>query len=306
MHHFFNYMLDETAPGQKLLPTMERLLPAKSTKNTIARHLREVRFVHRAVIDFLDEEYPDLVRDSYQSSAMNLALIRGKLGLMSIDPSNIPKTDFASAQDLLGRLIICVMDRLMLIPQISTIESTEAHDEHAGNEMVHHAHQVISHVNVDLYGPSFHWSERYKGFHFAASWVERLPFNDYPGFAAFLGCREYIVCHTRSKTCPPMELKYLLACTIIGSKQRVYKLNSQRLRGHFKILHELLHQEVDTNLYLYSYGVATFNHVYNISAWGEFLKTTIPFIAHLWLQPSENHVMAYDGTPKHLLSLVSS
>ena len=263
----------------------------------VSSHIREVSFIHKTVIEFLESQsfYQDL---SWRPTA-SLALLRGSLGTMSIIPIMISD----EVKENAGRQVMSIDIQIVrtmgmfhaLREDYEALGKSNRAFEIAVVEMVERTYEIIKRVDVSLNGPGLRWFERYKGFylHFRSQ-DEQIPFNDVKGFAAFYGCSSYFLPCEISQQFSQTDINYLFTCAISGLDVPYYDL--AQLSGYFTMLKGFLHEGIEPNINLtsqfriYSSTGPPTICTFNTSAWANFLETTVKKM--LWYDPCA-HSKAY-------------
>ena len=164
----------------------------------VSYHIREVSFIHKTVIEFLEGQ--SFFQDLNWRPTASLALLRGSLGTMSIIPIAISD----KVKENAGRQVMSMSVGLPILHTMNRFHALRENYEASGNfnrafeiavaEMVERTYEIIERVDFSLNGPSLRWFERYGGFYLGSiNPVGQTPFNDVKGFAAFYGCSSYFL-----------------------------------------------------------------------------------------------------------------
>lgn len=186
-------------------------------ERSVSRHLREVSFIHKTVIDFLDSRRQTMFQEPNWRPAANLALVRGQLGSISILPLVISEEDIVKGLTNLAWAIERIMFTVSAIDVPEASEETDRAFENVAVEMVDHTYQVVSQVDASLNGTDLLWYKRkFSKLLSPPLGFDSFPFCNCPGFAAFFDCRSYISRYLLLHKSPRDELTYLLACAVAG------------------------------------------------------------------------------------------
>ena len=275
----------------------ERVATSQEEQN-ISRHLRGVKYIHRTAIDFLRNHRGAFFQESNWHSAI-VELVRGKLGLMSIFPSaksEVVFTKFSKLKDeplIMANLIEEIMLLIVILDELIPIKEADRTATNVAIEMVDHTYRIVGQINASLHGPKLPWYERYNLSNLGGIGHVQLPFHDCPGFAAFFACGSYIMRYISMHKCPPHELDYLLACTLIGLKCQHADRLTLWISGYLMITGELLCQGTNPNLSLYMDSGRNYNFIFDLSAWGSFFKTTVPKLLYTLDNNIHDHPAAH-------------
>ena len=284
-------------------------VPNISKKLNVSCHIREVSFIHKTVIEFLESQL--FFQDLTWRPTASLALLRGSLGTMSIIPIAISD----EVKENAGRQVMSIDIQILrtmrmfhaLRENYEALGKSNRAFEIAVVEMVERTYEIIERVDVSLNGPGLRWFERYKGFYLRfRSQDEQIPFNDVKGFAAFYGCSSYFLPCEISQQFSQTDINYLFTCAISGLDVPYYAL--AQLSGYFTILKGFLHEGKEPNINLtsqfriYSSTGPPTICTFNTSAWANFLETTVEKM--LWYDPCA-HSKAYPVVNEQTTTQVS-
>lgn len=278
-------------------------------KLNMSCHIREVSFIHKTVIEFLEGQ--SFFQDLTWRPTASLALLRGSLGIMSIISIAISN----EVKENAGRQVISVGFQILRTMKMfyalrENYEATRKSDrafEIAVAEMVERTYEIIERVDVSLNGPSLRWFERYKGFYLRKlSQVGQIPFNDVKGFAAFYGCRSYFLPCEISQQFSQNDINHLFICAILGLDVPYYDL--AQLSGYFTMVKGFLHEGIEPNKSLTSQFIIDSSTgppttcTFNTSAWANFSEITASKM--LWGGPCA-HSKAYPVVNEQTTTQVS-
>jgi NACHT domain len=237
----------------------------------ISRYFREVSFVHRTAIEFLESHFEDFFQEPNWRSKGRLAYANSQLGCLSIIPCVLPPAYIP------GRRSVCslIKDLMYTMSGLDDFVADEQIDqsfEDAAVEIISHSFRVISHVCKIFGSLAVPWYECYKGGDIGWSAIDQLPFHNCHGFAAFFDCRTYISRYLSSHASSRVECTYLLKCSLIGFACRGFGQSRNGLKHHrfYLMMGELLRQEIDANLPIYLRQSLS-RAAYEVSLWGLIL-----------------------------------
>ena len=166
-------------------------------EQNIFRHARRVSFIHKTAHDFLEDHRKSWFRNL---KASRVSLVRGWLGSISLIPMAISE-NVKLGQWLRVDNVEKGLRNLALGEELSDPEEFDRTLHQTATEMVKHAFQIIGRVDATLNGSNIEWHKRYLGWHFDLDPLRILPFHDWAGLAAFLGCTHSVVKHLRESRC---------------------------------------------------------------------------------------------------------
>jgi hypothetical protein len=244
----------------------------------IGRHVREVTFIHRTAMEFLESHFEDFFQEPNWCSKGQLACATSQLGHLSIIPHALPQ-GYIPARESVGPLICAIMDTIFKVNVFATYEQTDRSFENAADEIINHSFQVISRVHTSFNDPASPWYECYEGEDFGWFEMVRLPFHDCLGFAAFLNCRNYISRYLSSHSPSSEECTYLLRCSLIGYMcyGTIRPTTTLELNLFYAMMEEWLRQEVDANFSTRMQFRGSCVH--EVSLWGLILQCMIRFMS---------------------------
>lgn len=156
----------------------------------------------------------------------------------------------------------------------STARSEKLALRNVAVEMVDDVYQIMERINATIYGPDIDWYKYYELAIFSALRMDGPPFRDVHGFAAFLGCHDYVSYHISLGTYSLEDNEYLLTSTIRGLMR--ISLDILHIPGYCALMESLLCQGADPNLSLdVRENFEQSRCEYTISAWGAVLYILI-------------------------------
>ncbi|KAF7510815.1 hypothetical protein GJ744_005915 [Endocarpon pusillum] len=249
-------------------------LGIQQREGSISCHFREVNFIHRSALEFLETHHQEFFQEPNWHLEARLALARSQLGEISVIP--IVKSELYKEGGFveIHKPIKRLMDTLAAFNKSEATERADRAFEDAAIEMVDQTFQVIKQVHVNLSRSETSSYEEYsrKDFHLLMPWFDtQFPLYDCHGFAAYFGCRNYVSHHLSLRNCSIEEYEYLLACIVGGIQCRICE--NERVEGYFPILEELVRRGANPNLLA---RVQTYCYLSEVSACGKALEYLIP------------------------------
>lgn len=269
-------------------------IPVSPDEQNPSRHVREVRFIHKTVGDFLRNRHENLAHDPNELSAAAFALVRGQLGTMNLIPIMVDRSELDQKVSTFFPFMEAIMDDLIKLEESEAVQNTH----HAFGDtiiiMVNQIYRDIECIDAALNGPAVSWFERYKygltdgalglyrrlwpvgrGFN---DGFRRLPFHDPSGFAAFFGCQSHVLHSDFLHSCYHKHMDYLLACSITGLQLSGEGFQPHRVIASFTIIRELLHQGASWDSTLFVESELWAEKMVPLSAWTAFLSFMEPAI----------------------------
>lgn len=271
-----------------------RLFRNTPTKKKLTR---KVRFIHRSVLEYLNQQ--KLYQDYDQNVATDLNLARCLVGFMGIIPILVPFDVRHDVQLIMDAFVWEAMDVAYSLDERSTEKAVGRALENPAYELVAQIDLVAQQVNIRMNATERSW---YRSF-FRLDHNSRTPpfFDDLSGFAAFFGLFNYVSHHLSSHHHPLKVLNYLLSCAVNGSRRFLYPqigihgselferrrsprfLSDGPVVGTFRVINTLLRQgaKPDSISYIppWNYGLPglrelKYHYNYKVSAWASFLMNT--------------------------------
>lgn len=261
--------IESTPPYGILFHTLD--LRPNQEKHNVCHQLREVKFIHKSAIDFLQTHKQALLQNRDDGSATDLSLLRGTTGVLGIVPVAISAKEFRisrNGQEIIAGQIGLTMHFLAAFA--ASIAFSKSTLDNVAVEMVDDVYQIIERVDTSINGPDHDWYGYYDGSRGGRLQLERTPFHEVHGFAAFLGCHDYVSYHRSLGTYSLEDNNYLLACTIHGVM--CFSLDTSHLPVNCALIEDILCQGADPNLSLdVCENFLQCLYKYTISAWGACL-----------------------------------
>ena len=252
----------------------QKLVATSEEAKEISSHLRDVRFIHRTVVDFLKSHHQSFFQDPNWRAAATLTIARGKVGFMTLLPIIVSKRGADECFISMGFQIEDTMRTLISLGEPEGVTKNIARGfEDVILEMVDFTYEVINFVEECFNGPDYRWCIQYPWDEFLRNWRQKAPYHDCHGFAAFFGCSKYVMRHISLPDFAQKRLNYLFMCTLMGLA--LEGGNTTTMIGYLTILEELLRQGADPNLLL---NLHRRDYEHHVSAFGMFIKETFGII----------------------------
>lgn len=232
-------------------------VPNSQEASSVACFLREIRFIHKTVIEFLQRHEQFFLDPDWRLTAAHTAA-RGRLGITGLTPIIICTND--------ARPGSFKMDKFPLADLLATISWTEAlwpsrlgrHvARDVATQLVNKAYEILRYVNESLNGSSNTLYEFLIHPANKPSWSR--PFYDCIGFAAFIGQNEYVTEYMAQTNRTSQDVEYLLLCTFLGfyfltkdfsPYSSTYARSAHPVQGYCKIVTDLLKYSRDLDVYM--------------------------------------------------------
>ena len=262
--------------------------------SNVSCFLREIRFIHKTVIEFLQSN-EDFFRDPDWRITATHTVTRGRLGVLSLTPITLCKEDARPGLlEISGRYIMELMSRLSwteaMWPSRLSRQVTRDNDF----QVVSQAFQILRYVNESLNGSGRSLYEILMWAREKPSWF--TPFHDCVGFAAFFGRHEYISAYVAQTDRSPQDVEYVLFCAFSGlyfllrDKSATIIGLALTIQGYCKIVTNLLEYSRHTDVYMRTVASAVSAN-WN-SKWIMFLDCSLQFIDLLALWSSKQRMDA--------------
>lgn len=220
---------------------------------SLSYYLREVKFIHKTVIDFL-QSHEELIQNLDWRLTATLTISRGAMGVMSLTPiimceEDAPLGPFKIDEEFFMHLPYGPSWIDALWPVQTNYQSISDSTIH----IVDQAYEILKHVNRTLSG-----LEKWKEYEFS--------FHDCLGFAAYFGRYDYVSRYTARTNCIKEDAEYVLSCTFSGLRALVdvdVRMTSIVLGGFFRIMMDYLPQSRESQLCMGSKWVTFLNCSHN-------------------------------------------
>jgi hypothetical protein len=235
----------------------------------VSRHFREVNFIHRSVLDYLETHQQEFFQTPNWRLEARLAHARSQLGEMSVIP--IVKSELYEEGGFvrIGTSIIRLMGTLAAVDETEATGTADRALEHAACEMVDQTFQVIQQVHVNLNCSVTPWYEEYFQSDFVGfnRWEhDSLPFHDCQGFAAYFSCRNFVSHYLSLHNCSLEECDYLLTCTVVGLAERLEP--NEECNRYYAVIEELVRRGANPNLLMHVRSWEMYDSLCEVSAFG--------------------------------------
>lgn len=169
----------------------QKVAVSKEERN-ISHYLREVRFIHRTVVEFL-QNYKQSFQDPHWRQSACFALTRSRIGVLFLTPFIMPDGVVIQGPirfeiEYLGHIING------LLATEASWSAQEAICDQA-IQIINEMYNVITYVNMTVNEPKYVLSKSYSQSVHIYDAISRsldLPFDDCVGFASFFGCHRYV------------------------------------------------------------------------------------------------------------------
>lgn len=255
---------------------------------SLSYHLREVKFIHKTVMDFL-QSHKEFFQNLDWRLTATLTISRGAMGVMSLTPIIMCEEDAS-----LGPFAIDEVFIMILLSGPSWIEAlwpAQSNCEAISDstiQVVDQAYEVLDHVSRSLNGSDqtcsnlFHRGKDYKS-----------SFHDCLGFASYFGRHEYASRYTARNNRIKEDAEYVLSCTFSGLHS-LDRLNSSGIEafgvrktsvlvgGFFRIVMDCLPQSRESQLCMESKWVIFLNcstrHITTLLHWRSDLGRNFQYL----------------------------
>ena len=262
--------------------------------SSVSCFLREIRFIHKTVIEFL-RSHEELFHDPDWRITAAHTVARGKLGVLSLTPVTFCKEDVRPGLlKTSGSYILDLVSRLSWTEAVWPPRLSRQVTRDIGFQVVSQAYEILGYVNESLDGSGRSLFEFFRWAGEEPSWFTR--FHDCVGFAAFFGRHEYISAYVVETDRSPQDVEYLLLCAFSG----LYPLYGDigpgisglalTIQGYCKIVTNLLEYSRHTDMYMRTVASAVTAN-WN-SKWIMFLDCSLQFIDLLALWSSKQRMDA--------------
>ncbi|KAL8827522.1 MAG: hypothetical protein Q9191_003134 [Dirinaria sp. TL-2023a] len=232
-------------------------------QENVSRHLREVRFIHKTVVEFLQSHTDFLQHPDWQLSAC-VAALRSALRVASLAPIAISEenTYFPRRALLQNEFVLAILHPYRDIGQ-------------ALLQLADQTYNTWKYIETSLNESesSFSRYNTLQDFLYAQEGDYHPPFHDRFGFAAFFGFYKYLMQHVSKNIFSGKEINYLLSCAVLGIDAFVFqhslKLSYVILLEYFEIVLLLLPSSSNANLSIEIEGMHGRD-----SLWSIFIKAS--------------------------------
>lgn len=284
-------------------------------KQNPSRHLREVRFIHKTVGDFLRDRFEKLFPDPDKRLATYPDRLRALLGVMNLIPIMVAHSELVGKVLTFFPIIEDIMDHLIRLEGSETVRSSN----HAFGDTivatVNQTYRDIKFIDAALNGPSITWFENYgrdsingsvkqylritpTGDSFVHG-SEMLPFHSPAGFAAFFGCQSHVLTRHSLRAYSHEQTNYLLASTVAGLQLLEWNFQPHRVCASFAIIRELLHHEASCGSTSYVTPHSWAGDLIPLSTWVAFLSSVVPAMLHDYARSAASWPGLTNCAPTH-------
>ena len=257
----------------------DKLIAASQREENVSRYLREVKFIHKTVVEFLRSR-ADFFQDPNWQASATLAVIRSQLRVASLTPIIISRKEPVTRPITLNREFV----RQILYPG-PTIKAAWPVQEDGrelpltASQLVDQAYNLWDYVTRSHDEPEDSVSMTHDRYNFVYTGYNYFPtLRGRLGFAAFFGCYDYVSQHIAIDGCSQKELDFLLSCAVLGIHDTrilsidMNDLGCKLLSSFFNIVLELLPRSSDPNMYIEVDD--SHKHDTRYSKWQFFIQNT--------------------------------
>ena len=262
-----------------------RLVKSSQEASSVSCFLREIRFIHKTVIEFL-QTHEEFFQDLDWRFTASHTVTRGMLGVLSLTPVVICKEDARSGPlvvhaDNIMRLVNILPWTEVPWPPLSKLKVTSD----IANQVMSQTYEILGYVNENLNGADRSLCDFLVFDYKKPSWY--IPFHDHIGFAAYVGQHEFISTYLAQANRSSRDVEYVIFCAFSGfltlnTHFSPWSLTSAlAIEGYCKIVLDVLkysrNADVSTSTTASAVG-ASWN-----SKWVAFLDSSLQSISRLAL-----------------------
>ena len=230
-----------------------RVKPSQEASN-VSCFLREIRFIHKTVIEFL-QSHQILFHDPDWRITAADTVTRGGLGVLSLTPITIRKEDRRpELLKITGHHILDLVSSLSWTEAMWPPRLNRPVTRDLGFQVVSQAYEILEYVNESLAASDRSLYEFFRWTQEKPSWYIR--FHDCVGFAAFFGRHEYISAYVAQIDRSPEDIEYVLFCAFSGlysvpeDIEPGISVLAIAIQGYYKIVTNLLEYSRHTDAYM--------------------------------------------------------
>jgi len=205
-------------------------------------YLREVKFIHKTVMDFL-QSHEEFFQNLDWRLTATLTISRGAMGVVSLTPIIMCEEDAPFGPFTIDdKFIMNLLSRPSWIEALWPAQANCQSISDSTIEVVDQAYEVLDHVTRSLNGLDWTLSDSFNG------WKDyNFPFHDCLGFAAYFGRHEYVSRYTAETDRIEEDAEYILSCTFSGlssldEEAFDFRKESVVVGGFFRIVIDYLPQ----------------------------------------------------------------
>lgn len=247
--------------------------------SSVSCFLREIRFIHKTVIEFLQTQKEFCYDPDWRTTAVH-TITRGRLGVISLTPITICKDNaiprsFKITANFVMQLVSGLQwTEVLWPPQLSPQVTRDI-----AIEAVRQVYEILGYVNESLNGAGHSF---YKFFMSRYATPSRyIPFHDCVSFAAYFGRHEYISTYMAQTNRTFQDVEEVLLCTLSGFCSSISHIRNLGLalamQEYCKIVTDLLKFSRDLDMYVKTADSAVGAN-WN-SKWAEFLQRSLTHIS---------------------------
>jgi len=218
----------------------EEALRTNQGAQSLSYHLREVKFIHKTVMDFL-QSHKEFSQNLDWRLTATLTISRGAMGVLSLTPIIMCEEDAPLGQFMIDEdFIMNLLSRPSWIEALWPAQTNYQAVSDSTIQIVDQAYEILNHVNRSLDGldhsPSnpFHMWKDYN-----------CSFHDCLGFSAYFGRHDYVSRYTARTNYIKEDAEYVLSCTFSGLRTLAHSdvlMTGVVVGGFFRIMMDYLPQ----------------------------------------------------------------
>jgi len=236
-----------------------QLVRSNKGAQSLAHYLREVKFIHKTVMDFL-QSHEEFFQNLDWRLTATLTITRGAMGVMSLTPIIMCEEDAPLGPFTIDKeFIMNLLSRPSWIEALWPAQTNYRAISDSTIQIVGQAYEILNHVNRSLNGLDHTLSNH---FH---KWKDyNFSFHDCLGFAAYFGRHDYVSRYTARTNRIKEDAEYVLSCTFSGLASSVgepfdVRKTSVVVGGFFRIVIDYLAQSRESQLCMESKWVIFLN-----------------------------------------------
>ena len=183
--------------------------------SSVSCFLREIRFIHKTVIEFL-QSHEEFFHDPEWRIQAGHTAVRGVLGVISLTPIMLCKQDTSPGRFQLNRSVTMILlNTLPLIEDLWPPRLNRQITRDIAIQVASQAYDVLGYVNDNLNGSGHSLNDfvRYSEGEKPSWWI---PFHDLVGFTAYFGQHDYISTYMAHTDRNSQDVEYVLLCALSG------------------------------------------------------------------------------------------
>ena len=262
--------------GKELSP---RRAPISQEASNVSCFLREMRFIHKTVIEFLQTQKEFFHDPDWRITAFH-TITRGTLGVLSLTPIIICKDDVISRPlKIDAGFVMHLVSGLQWTEVLWPPQLSRQFTRDIATEAVGQVYEILGYVNEDLNGAGYSLHDFLVPRDAKSS--RYIPIHDCVRFAAYFGQHEYISTYIAQTDLTSKDVEEVLLCTLSGfGLSYMWDLDlALGVQGYCKIVTVLLKYSRDLDVYTKT-AASAFSATRN-SKWAEFLESSLLCINYI-------------------------